>query len=91
MYQLSYHKNLKSDSTTIVYSASNERILYVDEYGHKIADSDKILSNDYNDSFANLQAFRNAVTGKDGSNIEVVNVSKTMSSLCNCKDYEYCQ
>jgi hypothetical protein len=75
---LNWYNNLKNDSTTIVYSSSNELILYVDEYGHKIADSNKILANDYNDSFANLQAFRNAVTGKPGSTIEVVNVSKTM-------------
>jgi hypothetical protein len=64
---ISLHNNLKNDSTTIVYSSSNELILYVDKYGHKIDDSDKILANDYNDSFANLQAFRNAVTGKSGS------------------------
>jgi competence protein ComGC len=56
--------------------ASDERILYVDQYGHKIADSDKILSDNYNESFANLQAFKNAIAGKSGSTIEAVNGTK---------------
>jgi hypothetical protein len=50
--------------------------LYVDQYGHKVADSNKILANDYNESFANYQAFKNAIAGKSGSTIEVVNGTK---------------
>ena len=56
--------------------AGDERILYLDQYGHKIADSDKTLANDYNESFANYQAFKNAVAGKSGFTIEVVNGTK---------------
>jgi hypothetical protein len=56
--------------------ASDERILYIDQYGHKIADSDKILANAYSESFANYQAFKNAIAGKSGSTIEVVNGTK---------------
>ena len=59
--------------------ASDERILYIDQYGHKIADSDKMLANDYSESFANYQAFKNAVAGKSGSTMEIVNgTSKTI-------------
>ena len=59
--------------------AGNERILYVDQYGHKIADSDKTLANDYSESFANYQAFKNAIAGKSGSTMEIVNgTSKTI-------------
>jgi flagellar basal body-associated protein FliL len=59
--------------------AGNERILYVDQYGHKIADSDKMLANDYRESFANYQAFKNAIAGKSGSTMEIVNgTSKTI-------------
>ena len=56
--------------------ASDERILYVDQYSHKIADSDKTLANAYSESFANYQAFKNAIAGKSGSTIEVVNGTK---------------
>ena len=56
--------------------ASDERILYVDQYGHKIADSDKMLSDNYNESFANLQAFKNVIAGKSGSTTEAVNGTK---------------
>ena len=56
--------------------AGNERSLYVDQYGHKVADSDKLLTNDYSESFDNYQAFKNAIAGKSGSTIEVVNGTK---------------
>ena len=56
--------------------ASDERILYIDQCGHKVADSDKILANDYNESFANYQAFKNAIAGKSGSTMGVVNGAK---------------
>jgi hypothetical protein len=59
--------------------AGNKRILYLDQHGHKIADSDKMLANDYSESFANYQAFKNAVAGKSGSTMEIVNgTSKTI-------------
>jgi hypothetical protein len=56
--------------------ASDERILYVDQYGHKVADSNKMLANDYSESFANYQAFKNAIAGKSASTIEIVNGTK---------------
>ena len=56
---------------------NNERIVYVDQYGYKVADSDKQLSNNpKNESFANLKSFEDAIDGKSGSNIEVVNGTK---------------
>lgn len=55
---------------------NNERIVYVDQYGQKLADSNKVSANHYNESFANLQSFKNAVAGKSGYIMEVVNGSK---------------
>ena len=65
-------------SLNLTNNNNNERIVFVDQYGHKIADSDKRLATNYNESFANLQGFKNAIAGKSGSTIEVVNGSKTM-------------
>jgi hypothetical protein len=60
------------------------RGIYVDQFGQKIADSDKHSSswsfnkND-NESFANLQSFRNVVeAGKSGSTIETINDNKML-------------
>jgi len=54
---------------------NNERVLYLDQHGQKVADSDKGLSSK-TESFANLQAFKSAMTGKSGSNIETINGTK---------------
>lgn len=58
------------------------RIVYVDQFGQKIADSDKrssLLLNKLNESFANLQSFRNAVEGgKPGSMVETINDNKML-------------
>ena len=53
-----------------------QRVVYIDQQGQKIADSDKqsLLSNrNQNESFANLQSFKNAVNGQSGSMIEIIN------------------
>lgn len=56
----------------------NERIVYVDEHGQKIADSDKKQSINQNETFANFQSFNNAIAGKSGSTIEGINGTKML-------------
>jgi hypothetical protein len=51
---------------------NNERIVYVDNLGQVVADSD-IQSSIRNESFANLQGFKNAISGKSGTVKEIVN------------------
>jgi hypothetical protein len=55
---------------------NNERIVYVDQYGQKLADSNKVSANHYDESFANLQSFRNAIAGKSAYIMEVIKGSK---------------
>jgi Cache domain len=62
-----FNKSLQTLNLT-----NKERILYIDQHGQKVSDSDKQLSNKI-ESFANLQSFKNAMTGKLGSNIETIN------------------
>ena len=49
---------------------NNERIVYVDQQGQKIADSNNSQSlstpNSLNESFADLQSFRNAINEESG-------------------------
>ena len=59
---------------------NNEHIVLVDRYGQKIADSDKSQALDSNQSFANFQSFKNAVAGKAGSIVEVINGTKVLVS-----------
>jgi hypothetical protein len=71
-----FSKSLQSLNLT-----NKERIVYVDYHGQKISDSDKkqgIIKK--NESFANLQSFKNAVAGKSGSIIEVINGTKMLVS-----------
>jgi cache domain-containing protein len=71
-----FSKSLQSLNLT-----NNERIVYVDYHGQKIADSDKKQGiNKKNESFANLQSFKNAVAGKTGSIIEIINGTKMIVS-----------
>jgi len=55
---------------------NNERIVYVDQHGQKLADSNNVSANYYNESFANPQSFKNAIAGKSGSATGVVNGTK---------------
>ena len=59
---------------------NNEHIVLVDHYGQKIADSDKSQALNSNQSFANFQSFKNAVAGKAGSIVEVINGTKVRVS-----------
>jgi hypothetical protein len=71
-----FSKSLQSLNLT-----NNERIVYVDYHGQKIADSNKRQGiNKKNESFANLQSFKNAVAGKSGSIIETINGTKMLVS-----------
>ena len=68
-----FNKSLQSLNLT-----DNERIVYVDQHGQKIADSDKKQSINRNETFANLQSFKNAIAGKSGSNMEEINGTKML-------------
>ena len=68
-----FNKSLQSLNLT-----DNERIVYVDQHGQKIADSDKKQSIIKNETFANFQSFKNAIAGKSGSNIEAINGTKML-------------
>jgi Cache domain len=56
----------------------NERIVYVDQHGQKIADSDKKQSINQNETFANFQSFKNAISGNSGSAVELMNGKKIL-------------
>ena len=60
--------------------ANNEHIVLVDHHGQKIADSDKYQALNSNQSFASLQSFKNAIAGKVGSTVEVINGTKVLVS-----------
>lgn len=57
----------------------NERVIYVDNNGTKIADSDKDLLTT-SESFSNLKSFKNAMIGQSGSIVEIVNGMKMFVS-----------
>ena len=63
---------------------SNERIVYVDHQGRRIADSDNNQSiprpNSMNESLADLQSFKNAIKGESGTIIEIINGTKMVVS-----------
>jgi hypothetical protein len=64
-----------SESLQSLNLTNQERIVYVDQHGQKIADSDKelLFNRNQNESFTDLQSFKNAVKGESGSIIEVIN------------------
>src|SRR5919202_4216683 len=68
-----FNKSLQSLNLT-----DNDRIVYVDQHGQKIADSDKKQSIKQNETFSNLQSFKNAIAGKSGSTIEAINGTKML-------------
>ena len=68
-----FNKSLQSLNLT-----DNERIVYVDQHGQKIAASDKKQSIIKNETFANFQSFKNAIAGKSGSTIEGINGTKML-------------
>lgn len=58
-----------------LHPLNGERIVYVDSQGQKVADSNSKLSN-FPESFASLQSFRDAMSGKTGYNTEVFKGTK---------------
>jgi hypothetical protein len=68
---------LSNSFQSLNLTSNNERIVYVDQQGQKIADSDSQLLSKPNitqsESFADLQAFKNAINGQSGSTTEIVN------------------
>ena len=65
-----FSKTLQSLNLT-----NGERIVYIDQNGQKVADSNKqSFRTNHNESFANLQAFNNALQEqKSGSVMEMIN------------------
>jgi len=59
-------------------NAAKLRIVFADQNGKKIADSDKASSNNQSESFASLKSFKNAETGKTGSLLEQFNGTKML-------------
>ena len=53
-----------------------QRIVYIDSNDTKIADSNKMLSTNNNESFSSLRSFQNALEGKFGSVVEQINQEK---------------
>jgi hypothetical protein len=68
--------NLTAFSETLqsLNLTSGERVVYVDQHGQKIADSDKQpFKTNQNESFANLQAFNKVLQEqRPGSSIEMI-------------------
>ena len=64
-----------SESLQSLNLTDGERIVYVDQNGQKVADSNKqLFRTSHNESFANLQAFNNALQEqKPGSITEMIN------------------
>jgi C4-dicarboxylate-specific signal transduction histidine kinase len=71
------NKELQSlNITSLSHDGNNTRVLYVDNNGQKIADSD-INKSKTPESFANLNSFKNAINGQSGSIIDTPNNSNT--------------
>ena len=60
--------------------SQGQRIIYVDSNDTKIADSDRSLYTNNDESFSNLKSFQNAIEGKFGSMVEEVNQEKMLIS-----------
>lgn len=76
----SINLGLLSQETQSFNLPQEQRIVYSDSKGTKIADSDKRLSTSDNESFSNLKSFQNALKGKFGSMVEEVNQQKMLIS-----------
>jgi Cache domain len=69
-----------SESLQSLNLTDGERIVYVDQNGQKVADSNKqLFRTNQNESFANLQAFNNALKEqKPGSVMEMINGTRML-------------
>jgi Cache domain len=71
---------LSNSLQSLNLTGNDQRVVYLDQQGQKIADSDSqspslpISKNtSSNESFDNLQAFKKAINGESGSTIEIIN------------------
>ena len=80
---------LSNSFQSLNLTSNNERVVYIDQQGQKIADSasqsssSSLISNNNtssNESFADLQAFKNAVNGQSGSTTEMINGTMALVS-----------
>jgi hypothetical protein len=80
---------LSNSLQSLDLTSNNERVVYIDQQGQKIADSDSqsssssLISNNNtssNESFADLQSFRNAINGQSGTITEIINGTMTAVS-----------
>jgi Cache domain len=80
---------LSNSLQSLNLTSNNERFVYIDKQGQKIADSasqsssSSLISNNNtssNESFADLQAFKNAVNGQSGSTTEMINGTMVLVS-----------
>jgi hypothetical protein len=80
---------LSNSFQSLNLTSNNERVVYIDQQGQKIADSasqsssSSLISNNNtssNESFADLQAFKNAVNGQSGSTTEMINGTMVLVS-----------
>jgi hypothetical protein len=58
---------LNEELQSLDLTGNNERVVYVDGNGTKIADSDETMALNTSESFSNLESFQNAIDGKSGS------------------------
>jgi len=72
-------QNISRDLLQTPNLNENERIVYVDNLGQIVADSDNGSSNQ-SESFANLQGFKNAISGIGGTTRETINGTEMLIS-----------
>jgi len=63
---------LNQELQSLDLTDSNERVVYVDSNGTKVADSDEIMALNTSESFSKLESFQDAIDGMSGSIEETV-------------------
>jgi hypothetical protein len=66
-----------NESLQLLNLTNNERIVFVDNLGQKVADSNVNKSKNP-ESFTTLQSFKNAINGQPGSIVDTVNNTKML-------------
>ena len=66
-----------NESLQLLNLTNNERIVFVDNLGQKVADSN-VNKSKTPESFATLQSFKNAINGQPGSIVDTVNNTKML-------------
>jgi hypothetical protein len=68
------------ESINKLYLVNNERLVIVDHNGTAIVDSDNRSKNDQKlKSFTHIESVKNALNGSAGSNVEIINGTKTFA------------